>query len=459
MRRTLLIVIPIVASTGSAVVTAFIGGRRSAEQELHRKWPAVPRSMADVRGLLDNLYAFRYESIPAFVPQSGWDDDLCAANAIESINWILGEERLKIVPAWEFERANTNQIRRVFDRERDFAIKDDHVIETTDRSLWISKLVGTTGKNNDLTSDRLYIIGYHYRETRSDAKIIAMRSSGGTLNSHLMLLVGRWNGRWWGYHMFRPHTSLIGTNPFRIDDLGETMPEAFDLIYLWEVKGTTLPPKGKGRPIAFIQDAPPVAHFVRLLGHGHVLDTSLVWLFGRGDHFPTVVDLREPVTDLVSPDAEEGWHGRILGFYRGIAVREHDGEDRRGTYGLEFECVELVNRFYATRLGHRNMTQSGHADSYFYHAADKHLRVWSNGSLSPPMPDDILVFDEDGFGGDPGHVAIVTEVRRKEICIVQQNAERWRTCLPLDRRADGTYAVGSVFGLPCKGWARKENGT
>lgn len=158
----------------------------------------------------------------------------------------------------------------------------------------------------------------------------------------------------------------------------------------------------------------------------------------------------------------------MLGEFEGVVVYAGGGVDVRGTYGKEFQCVEYINRFYAERLHHRNMTQTGHADSYFWNAKDKDLEAFPNGSKTPPKKYDILVFDRGNTDGIPGHVAIIARVDLTHgiIEVVQQNsvARRYRGLLkkavpketfPIQQNAQGEWFIHTQENrLPVVGWSR-----
>ena len=425
----------------------FAAARAKAEQEWNSKMPNEPRSSAEVRGLVNGLYQLRDEVTPAFVPRSGWDNVLCAAAVIEATNFILGEQRLDMASAWEFSTVNSDQISLVWEREQDFKVVEGRIVETKDRGFWLSKILELDGPKGSMTSDRLYVVGYHYHETLSDGHIL---EAGLDINSHLMLIVGRFDGSWWGYHMLHDQDDPLA-HPFRIDSLGDEMPEWFDLVYIWEITGTEMPYQGE--PVALVQNGPRYQEIIHLLGRGHFMDTVTTALFVGGEQFPVVLQTDQPV--VVLQDAYyRGHHGQLLGFVNGVAVRQHAGDSRRGRYGLEFQCVELINRYYAERLGHRNMTKSGHADSYFFKAEAKGLESFPNGSPEPPRVNDILIFDGGDMDGAAGHVAIVYEVADEHVCFAQQNYKPWYGCLPLAQGEAGWLIEPLEPTLPCIGWAR-----
>jgi hypothetical protein len=171
----------------------------------------------------------------------------------------------------------------------------------------------------------------------------------------------------------------------------------------------------------------------------------------------------------------QGWglflpsDGAVLGTMNNVTVYAKNGPSHRGKYGLEFECVELVNRAYVEKLGHKNMAKMGHADSYFWEPFNKDLVANKNGGTIPPQMDDILVFDNGPEDGSVGHVGLITEVNVQEgiIHFVQQNFVihhknhlfkkfLWQDSLHL--RHDGLkwwVDVHSPYPWPVAGWSRQ----
>ena len=116
-------------------------------------------------------------------------------------------------------------------------------------------------------------------------------------------------------------------------------------------------------------------------------------------------------------------------FYNGNGL----GGDGRHTsddgynYGLKWQCVEFVKRYYYDYLHHPMPNTYGHA-KHFYHPdvvdggmnLQRNLRQFSNGGVYKPQVNDILVFE----GREYGHVAIISRVLNDEIEITQQNVGR-----------------------------------
>lgn len=95
--------------------------------------------------------------------------------------------------------------------------------------------------------------------------------------------------------------------------------------------------------------------------------------------------------------------------------------------GLKYQCVEFVKRYYFLKLKHRMPNTYGHAKDFFNPSladgqfnSDRALYQYKNHGKSKPETDDLLVFQ--GHTGNPfGHVAIVSQVKKNNIEIVQQN--------------------------------------
>lgn len=154
-----------------------------------------------------------------------------------------------------------------------------------------------------------------------------------------------------------------------------------------------------------------------------------------------------------------------LASYKGVSARSnqdypYDSCDGPSTYGLKYQCVEYVRRFYhlvkgiETRDGMPGRGWDGNADTYFKTAGEKGLEALENGGSTPPLPDDIITFE----GGAHGHVAIITAVTDDHIEFIEQNFSPSGTGLvaydPVTHRVadrpvrDGTLAV--------EGWLRPQ---
>lgn len=451
-------------------------GYRSDRSRLTREWDrkttqhrrATP---AEIRGRLEALISLADspDQAPSFLPESMVDNVACSAAVSEAVNFIVGGPRLlQTDDAWRFAETNRAVLEVTYDRVRrypgDFAVENGRIVERFNRRIWLSQLIGSIGRGDALTSSAIFLVGYHFHETLSDAAILR---AGSAWNSHVLLILGRRGGRWYGYHLFhdprRPEA-----NPFHVDDLGDELPPQFDLMYVWRVRaGIDL--GSEQVPQRVVSVTRPHRELTRLVGWANwtrnasiasFVDSGLIGWLGDPEQFPQILHGRAPFTAINSPNLRRGWHGQLKGFLNGVPIQRQVGPSQRGTYGLQFQCVEFVNRYYADVLGHRNLARTGNADSYFYDAAAKGLVAFPNGGETPPAVNDILVFDSDGPGvhTDPGHVAIVYEVSETRVCFAQQNARNSSDCLPVQVQAGRWYVSPLAPDRPVVGWSRRREG-
>ena len=100
-------------------------------------------------------------------------------------------------------------------------------------------------------------------------------------------------------------------------------------------------------------------------------------------------------------------------------------------FGLKYQCVEFVKRYYYEHLGHKMPDTYGHAKDFFIpNLADgalnsqRALTQYRNPSQVQPQVNDLPVYAPTLFN-PYGHVAIVAEVQTNTIEIIQQNPGRW----------------------------------
>lgn len=130
-------------------------------------------------------------------------------------------------------------------------------------------------------------------------------------------------------------------------------------------------------------------------------------------------------------------------------------------YGLQWQCVEFVKRYYAEYLGHYMPDADGHAKDYFNKSLpdasfneSRALVQYANPSLKKPQVNDIVVFDRS-LGNKYGHIAIISAVFDHQVEIIQQNAgpdTPTREYLPM-RYDDGRWEIEHNRVL---GWLRVE---
>ncbi len=157
---------------------------------------------------------------------------------------------------------------------------------------------------------------------------------------------------------------------------------------------------------------------------------------GKTDPLKAKIDKAEAA--LVD-DPKSGW-GRVLAECHGVDVRENNIPNPlslkqkfpgmrvsenphspclRDEWGLAYQCVEFVNRYYALRLGHKNMVGTGNAKDYLGEG-DRGLETHYNNGPTRPQAGDLMVSVTGGGGF--GHVGIVRSVSAGAIEVAQQNA-------------------------------------
>lgn len=151
-------------------------------------------------------------------------------------------------------------------------------------------------------------------------------------------------------------------------------------------------------------------------------------------------------------------------FYNG-SIDHAEGRNKASdgyNFGLKYQCVEFVKRYYYLHLKHKMPDTWGNAKD-FYDAGVKdgklnkkrNLLQFKNPSASKPKVNDLLIMDAT-TGNPYGHVCIVSKVGDEELEVVQQNpgpTAPSRDTYPLVR-VNKRYMVGSLRVL---GWLRKQS--
>lgn len=168
------------------------------------------------------------------------------------------------------------------------------------------------------------------------------------------------------------------------------------------------------------------------------------------------------VCQVKNPNCSDKW-GKVLGEYKGVPVcynvcNESNRKDflyfyKTSNYGLRWQCVEYVKRFYAEEMKFNINYKPPSAKAKDYYTTQTGLITHVNGGTEPPRQNDIIVFDKKG--DDFGHIAIISNVIGNKVTIVQQNViDSWTdTCTYNDK----TKTVGSCPSLPgyyVLGWMR-----
>ncbi|NQT50195.1 CHAP domain-containing protein [Candidatus Kuenenbacteria bacterium] len=458
MKKAMTILSMVAAAIIAVVILGFLAlyllGRSSTNREWQNK--VQERTPAEIRGLMQAMVESP-ENTPNFVPQSMLDDEVCSAAVCNAINFTVGKELLKCGAAWRFSKTNDQVIAKtVYDRSKDFSIETNEdgtrrIVENFDRNFWLDSI---------LDPSKMYVVGYHYHNTVHDEEIL---EDGIGLNSHLAWLLPIEDNKRWAYHLVhRPNR--LDENPYQIEPV-QDLPSEFDLVYIWELKGIVLPEKGD--KMILVNNSLPFSKIRHWLNNGpdfmeYYLDTGMVWFrntTGGYDQFPEVMKITGELVEL--PYIHPLEQGTVLAYYRHIPIFAHVYETKERTgYGQKYQCVELINRFYAEILGHKNMQGTGHADSYFWQASSKAkgLKAYSNGSKVKPAVHDILVFDVGNNDGKVGHAALVISVSNLEVCFIQQNYYRdnepvVKDCLPLRVEGGGWHILNKYY-APVAGWSR-----
>jgi hypothetical protein len=116
--------------------------------------------------------------------------------------------------------------------------------------------------------------------------------------------------------------------------------------------------------------------------------------------------------------------GTTLGTFDGTAAHSNGVDTSTGyscagwgTYGLQYQCVELVMRHFKT---HWNLSWHGNAKDLLNNAPKADVDVFYNGDAAhPPVPGDMIVWPNGAYG----HVALVTAVNSSSIDILEQNVK------------------------------------
>jgi hypothetical protein len=154
-----------------------------------------------------------------------------------------------------------------------------------------------------------------------------------------------------------------------------------------------------------------------------------------------------PSSQWVSPEVAQ------LGNFN-VYSNGTGNEDQTGGYGLNYECVELAQRFAAVRYGEQRVWPVGAA--YQMWAAGPNLQIPflqnPNGGAKPPQTGDLLIFDRVA-AAPYGHVAVVADTGPDYVDIVEQN---WGNSNPTGTARlplNGT-TMAARGGIPIVGWLR-----
>lgn len=167
------------------------------------------------------------------------------------------------------------------------------------------------------------------------------------------------------------------------------------------------------------------------------------------------------VTNHEVGDAVDSLNG-VRVFYNGAVANtgeRHLAADGYN-YGLRWQCVEFVKRYYYDALKHKMPNSYGHAKDFFNAQladgalnTDRNLLQYTNGSKTLPQVNDLLVFGAVPFN-QYGHVAIVAKADSSQIELIQQNpgpTAPSRETYEVEKRNGKWYINRDDL----KGWLRK----
>jgi surface antigen len=135
-----------------------------------------------------------------------------------------------------------------------------------------------------------------------------------------------------------------------------------------------------------------------------------------------------------------GW-GHVLTSMDGVRVYSNAGDVNNGctsTYGISYQCVELVQRYFSVRWGYPAVWQGVAAASDVRSNHPAGILFIPNGGSPGPRHGDAILF----YGGKYGHVALVSSVDREtgRVSLVEENWSSTGTA-SLTRYADGTLGI------------------
>lgn len=132
------------------------------------------------------------------------------------------------------------------------------------------------------------------------------------------------------------------------------------------------------------------------------------------------------------PEDASGMCGMVLAATpQGVPARSNNNRPNescagRGSYGLQYQCVEFARRVYGCAYGIDTRANSWRGDAYTYcdTAEQRGLVAYPNGSATPPEAGDLLVYDRVPNKFPYGHVAVVQSVSATKVELIEQNWSR-----------------------------------
>ena len=183
----------------------------------------------------------------------------------------------------------------------------------------------------------------------------------------------------------------------------------------------------------------------------HIL---VVLFFGGFWLFRTAEPVEQPFgCPIDSFNGVTVYYNGVSGFTKGRSLA-NDGYN----FGLKYQCVEFVKRYYYIHLHHKMPYSYGHAYSFYNKGlkdgqrnVQRNLIQYSNPGKMKPRMDDLIVFPGNKYN-PYGHVAIISKVTNNEIEVVQQNTG-FGTRSTFGLKKTGNWWKININAL---GWLRKE---
>lgn len=219
---------------------------------------------------------------------------------------------------------------------------------------------------------------------------------------------------------------------------------------------------------------------------GLSIQALAAWDVNDAEQIPVWAGEEYILTPTSSPCTSTGYvcgceldtYKTVPAFYNGPNPSMSCTNDGRSPFGIEYECPEYVNRFYAEGKGVDTLNWHANGSQYYSMAAQFGLMAdpptcktypqTPCASNTLPEPDDIVSFCDfaEGVCGKPGasypgHVAIVESVTPNgtgaTVTFIEQNyGEQVRSKVNVTKNSDGTYTMAprNDGKLRAYGWLR-----
>nr|RIY07900.1 CHAP domain-containing protein [Deinococcus sp. RM] len=151
---------------------------------------------------------------------------------------------------------------------------------------------------------------------------------------------------------------------------------------------------------------------------------------------------------------------------RASGYRNYSKDGKNYEYGIKWQCVEFVRRYYYDKLGVKFAPRSGNAEDYFDKKTPdgsintrRKLKQFKIGSTEKPKYQDLIIFGPNPFSS-VGHVAIVANASDDNFTIAQQNVGvKFTDTIGLEYNLVGGKKIYKVSqshrSLNVMGWLRK----